>query len=93
MHRASLIEIARMKQLRRAGFAPRAIGKAMGFDEVTIWYHTKNVNGLEPWEYIKAILPHMPVEGPPFPRGYSLTWDELHKLEADQQKEKEGKKK
>lgn len=92
MRRATPTEIKRMRQLRRAGFLPSAIGKAMGFDGVTIWLHTKDVDGLKPWEYVRAILPHIPLEGPPFPQGYSLNWEELNRLEADQQKEREKEK-
>jgi len=76
-------QIARIQQLRRAGYPMATIGKLFGVERSVIAYHTKNLPRMKLEDFLKTILPHTPPNGPPLPKGWTPTWKELSKLLAD----------
>ncbi len=70
-------QIARIQQLRRAGYPMATIGKLFGVDRSVIAYHTKNLPRVKLEDFLKTILPHLPLDGPPLPKGWSPTWNEI----------------
>ncbi len=73
-------QIARIRQLRRAGYPMATIGKLFGVDRSVVAYHTKNLPQMRLDDFLKAMLPHMPLDGPPLPKGWSPTWNELTEM-------------
>jgi hypothetical protein len=53
------------------------IAKLFGVERSVIAYHTKNIPHMELSDFLKAIIPHTPLDGPPLPTGWGPTWDEL----------------
>lgn len=66
-----------MRQLRRGGFSLEVIAKVFDTDRESVFYHVKNDKKGSLAELAKALLPHLPFEGPPLPQGYSLRWAEI----------------
>ena len=85
LKRLSDPEIQRARQLHRAGFSLEKIAKTLGVSRVAIFNHVKNDSKGDLIDFIKALLPHLPLDGPPLPQGYSLRWIEM-KRSADQDK-------
>jgi hypothetical protein len=75
-----------MKQLRSGGFSLETIAKVFATDRETVYYHVKNSKKGDLVELAKALIPHLPLEGPPLPRGYSLRWVETYKLKKETRK-------
>lgn len=76
-------EIARIQQLRRAGYPLATIAHLFGVERSVVAYHTKNLPHIRLEDFLQAMLPHMPLEGPPLPKGWSPTWSELSQLLKD----------
>jgi len=70
-------EIARIRQLRRAGYPLATIAKLFGVERSLVAYHTKNLPHIKLEDFLKAMMPHTPLQGPPLPKGWSPTWSEL----------------
>ena len=88
LKRLSDSEIQRARQLYHAGFSLEKIAKALGVSKVAIFNHVKDDSKGDLIDFIKALLPHLPLDGPPLPQGYSLRWIEMKRL-ADQDKPEE----
>jgi len=80
MKKLSSEDIARICQLRRAGYPLATIAKLFGVERSVVAYHSKNLPHIRLEDFLKAILPHTPVEGPPLPKGWSPNWHELSQL-------------
>jgi len=80
MKKLSNEEVARIQQLRRAGYPMATIAKLFGVERSVISYHTKNLPRMKLEDYLRTMLPHTPLDGPPLPKGWSPTWRELAKL-------------
>jgi len=67
------------------------IARLFGVDRSVVAYHTKNLPHIELDDFLKAVLPHTPLDGPPLPRGWSPSWRELSQLlKASEETEEEG---
>jgi hypothetical protein len=77
-----------MRQLRRAGFSLLTIAKAFETDRETVYYHVKSDGKGNLVDFVKAVLPHLPLSGPPLPRGYSLAWVESRRLRQNKGEDK-----
>jgi len=73
-------EIARIRQLRSAGYPMATIAKLFGVERSVVAYHTNNLPHIQLEDFLKAMMPHTPLEGPPLPKGWSPTWVELSQL-------------
>jgi hypothetical protein len=73
-------QVTRIQQLWRAGYPAATIGRLFGVERSVITYHCKNIPSLELEDFLKAMLPHTPLDGPPLPNGWSPTWRELIQL-------------
>ena len=83
MTKLTLQQIARIQQLRRAGYPMATIAKLFGVERSVVAYHTKNLPRMKLEDFLKAMLPHTPLDGPPLPKGWSPTWNELSRLFKD----------
>lgn len=83
MKRLKTDEITRIQQLRRAGYPLATIAKLFGIERSIVAYHTKNLPRMPLEKFLKAMMPHMPLEGPPLPKGWSPTWSEISQLLED----------
>ena len=75
--------------MRRVGYPMATIAKIYGVDRSVIAYHTNNLPKMKLEDFLKAILPHTPIEGPPLPREYSPSWKELGQLLKEAELEKQ----
>lgn len=66
------------------------IAKLFGVERSVIAYHTKNLPHIQLEDFLKAIMPHTPLEGPPLPKGWSPTWGELLQLFKDSKSAEQG---
>jgi len=80
MKKLTAEEIARIQQLRSVGYPMATIAKLFGVDRSVVAYHTKNLPYIQLEDFLKAMMPHTPLEGPPLPKGWSPTWRELSQL-------------
>ena len=76
-------DIRRMRQLWRAGFSLSTIARVFNTEPQVVHYHVRMNSKGSLVDFIKALLPHLPTEGPPLPEGYSLTWVEQSKLKEE----------
>lgn len=77
-HRFSLEEIDRMKKLRRIGFGYSTIARVMGTSREEVYHHVKNVTGRKSLaDFFESLLPYLPPDGPPLPKGYYPSWPEI----------------
>ena len=83
MTKLTLQQIARIQQLRRTGYPMATIAKLFGVERSVVAYHTKNLPRMKLEDFLKAMLPHTPLDGPPLPKGWSPTWNELSRLFKD----------
>ena len=56
------------------------IAKLFGVERSVINYHTKNLPRMKLEDFLRTMLPHTPLDGPPLPKGWSPTWHELAEL-------------
>lgn len=56
------------------------IAKLFGVERSVVAYHTKNLPRMKLEDFLKAMLPHTPLDGPPLPKGWSPTWNEVSQL-------------
>lgn len=80
MNKLTPEQIARIRQLRNVGYPMATIAKLFGVERSAVAYHTKNLPHMQLEDFLKAMMPHTPLEGPPLPKGWSPTWSELSQL-------------
>ena len=83
MKKLTAEQIARIRQLRSVGYPMATIAKLYGVDRSVVAYHTNNLPQIRLEDFLKAMLPHTPIDGPPLPKGWSPTWSELSQLFKD----------
>lgn len=56
------------------------IAKLFGVERSAVAYHTKNLPQMQLEDFLRAMMPHTPLEGPPLPKGWAPSWSELSAL-------------
>lgn len=72
-------QIARMQQLVKVGYPIATVAKLFDVDRSVVSYHVKNIKRIQLEQFLSAMLPHTPLQGPPLPRGWTPTWSQLSK--------------
>jgi len=85
-------EIDKMKKLRRIGFGYSTIARVMGTSREEVYHHVKNVTGRKSLaEFLESLLPYLPPDGPPLPKGHYPNWSEI--IEALRMSKEEDRRK